>query len=309
MSKTKVCVVGAGICGLSAAAALQNKSYSVKVLEKSKGLGGRMATRRTLNGKFDHGAQFYSLKEPIEMHHSRWTSLGLVQHWFNRNQTSCFAAPKGISALAKEISSTLDIQLEHRAIEVHRHATSWNIRCENLTDTQSDILILTAPLPQSIELLKNSGISYPDELNLITYSKAIVGLFENNLPSHFGPFFSGYTENRQLKPIFSISNQQSKLVSQIPSWTITMDAEFSEKFYDESDETVLGEILRAIHEIEPKFNSTEFQLKRWRYNFPKSTYPHAHLKIQEGLYLAGDAFGGASILGALRSASSVVSAL
>ncbi|NBX83769.1 FAD-dependent oxidoreductase [bacterium] len=53
-------VIGAGISGLASARALQDQGFSVAILEKSRGLGGRMATRRDENGLWDHGVPWFS---------------------------------------------------------------------------------------------------------------------------------------------------------------------------------------------------------------------------------------------------------
>lgn len=55
----RVAVVGAGIAGITAARTLAQAGWQVTVFEKSRGAGGRMATRRTAFGGFDHGAQFF----------------------------------------------------------------------------------------------------------------------------------------------------------------------------------------------------------------------------------------------------------
>ena len=61
---TEILIVGAGLCGLHAATRLQAAGRSVLVLEKSRGLGGRAATRRWNNRPVDHGAQFFTAKNP-----------------------------------------------------------------------------------------------------------------------------------------------------------------------------------------------------------------------------------------------------
>ena len=57
----KVAIIGAGLAGLTLARRLRGFA-SVTVLEKSRGLGGRMATRRSDNFEFDHGAQFFTAR-------------------------------------------------------------------------------------------------------------------------------------------------------------------------------------------------------------------------------------------------------
>lgn len=58
-----VAVVGAGIAGLCAAERLVASGLRVLVLDKSRGIGGRMATRRLGAAVCDHGAQFFTVRE------------------------------------------------------------------------------------------------------------------------------------------------------------------------------------------------------------------------------------------------------
>ena len=58
---TRVAVIGAGLSGLVAAGQLR-KCSDVEVFEKSRGFGGRMATRYGADFEFDHGAQFFTAR-------------------------------------------------------------------------------------------------------------------------------------------------------------------------------------------------------------------------------------------------------
>ncbi len=60
---TRVAVIGAGVSGLVAAREL-SKCSEVTVFEKSRGFGGRMATRYGAGYEFDHGAQFFTARSP-----------------------------------------------------------------------------------------------------------------------------------------------------------------------------------------------------------------------------------------------------
>ena len=57
-----VVVIGAGVAGLAAADVVARAGRSVVVLEKSRGVGGRMATRRVGEAVCDHGAQFFTVR-------------------------------------------------------------------------------------------------------------------------------------------------------------------------------------------------------------------------------------------------------
>ena len=55
-----VAVIGAGITGLTVATDLAAAGHEVSLFDKSRGPGGRCATRRSTVGAFDHGAPGFS---------------------------------------------------------------------------------------------------------------------------------------------------------------------------------------------------------------------------------------------------------
>ena len=58
------CVLGSGIPG-STIANLLSKKYSVEIIDKAKGVGGRSSNKKVDGSiNFDHGLQYYSFKEP-----------------------------------------------------------------------------------------------------------------------------------------------------------------------------------------------------------------------------------------------------
>ena len=75
-------IVGAGIAGLVAARTLQNRGVRALVLDKGRGVGGRLATRNFEGGRFDYGAQFFTARNPafrglVE----EWMAAGVVAPW------------------------------------------------------------------------------------------------------------------------------------------------------------------------------------------------------------------------------------
>src|SRR5512137_2283747 len=62
MNRANIAVIGAGISGLACAHELARADARVTVFERSRGLGGRLGTRRQGNYAFDHGAQFVTAR-------------------------------------------------------------------------------------------------------------------------------------------------------------------------------------------------------------------------------------------------------
>lgn len=315
-NKTDCIVVGAGLSGLVMARRLAAAGHRVLILEKSKGVGGRIATRRDGPATYDHGAQFYkrSSREswPLD---TDWTGKGLSQVWF-QDQNSIFKnAPGGMTVLVKELAQGLQIVFEEKVISIQEMTASGLqhesllVECESGTKYESKFVFISSPLPQSRDLLKASGIAYPAELNKIDYASALVGLFEVESES---------SSVRDLKymqdvneEIFSVSNQLSKKTSSTLAFTVVMQPGWSQQHFLLEDASSLAKISHAFTEHLKNFSLDvlvkKSQLKKWRYSHPLSTYsaPHLILGAQKNIYLVGDAFGGPSLRGAVASADSV----
>ena len=119
-SQFEIAIVGAGMAGLSCAQSLQQAGYKVVVIDKSRGLGGRMATRRLQGTHADHGvcylkpksAEFQELlNQLVDRKVIRvWTDTihelsGSGQIQPPQQQAPCYAATNGISAIANSSRS------------------------------------------------------------------------------------------------------------------------------------------------------------------------------------------------------------
>lgn len=81
---TKLAIIGAGLAGLTLARRLQRHA-DITVFEKSRGVGGRMATRYANDFEFDHGAQFFTARSTAFQEFLRpLTAAGVVSCWHAR---------------------------------------------------------------------------------------------------------------------------------------------------------------------------------------------------------------------------------
>ena len=60
----KIGTIGAGISSLVCSRFLQQAGHQVIVLEKSRSLGGRCATRKFGDHLVDHGVQYFTPRDP-----------------------------------------------------------------------------------------------------------------------------------------------------------------------------------------------------------------------------------------------------
>ena len=296
METTEHLIIGAGMTGLWLGHLLNQQNKSCQVIDKSKGVGGRMATRRWNDQKFDHGAQFYKLKSESQAFHQLMTRGNLVRSIGDDK----WIALDGISQLAKHMLLNLTISLQKTVDKI--------IQLEGgiyqVTTLEGDIfsskkLILTCPLPQTLKILDQSHFTYPKSLSNLQYSKAIVFLLSSKNVVKF-PYPNPYVEPQD-SCFFSVADQNFKTGNPGSAWTVTMNPNWSDQYFDGSEEDQLSAFKKEFKHFDSSF---EFQVKKWRYSHPNQS--HISLTGQiEGhpyLYLAGDAFGGGSLNGAIRSA-------
>lgn len=94
----KVGVIGAGMAGLACAQALTGAGFGVVVIDKGRGAGGRMSSRRLATSlgevSFDHGAQYFTARTPeFVAQVRRWASDGTVAVWTGGSHDAWVGTP------------------------------------------------------------------------------------------------------------------------------------------------------------------------------------------------------------------------
>jgi renalase len=297
-------VIGAGLSGLNISRKIKNLNLgSVLVVEKSRGVGGRMATRRTLDCRFDHGAQFYRLKSDIKELHQDWKQNGISHEWFISSKGDHWCSSSGMTTFAKSIAKDLEISLEKEIQKIHYENNLWKLTSTKNEEWFCQNLIISSPIPQTVKLLGGAvNDQLLTEIKKINYTKALIALvtLEEDLmidANGYVEFDSGH--------YFSISDQRKKGVSDIPALAITMSVDFSEQEFELADELILEKILKLFIIDFPNAKIKGKELKKWRYCQPKTQFNNLFLEIVPSLFLIGDAFGGSSLLGAIRSSEAL----
>lgn len=320
---TENIIIGAGIAGLTLANRFESGKRDYIILEKSRGVGGRMATRRFDSSTFDHGAQFFKIRHDQKNFWQNFITSPLAHLWFEDNHTGYYSVKSGMTQAAKTLINKEKLKLNEKVLFIEKINSSKAIEL-NLIDkanycikTESGKIFscqniyLTCPLPQSLQILKDSAISYDADLEKIYYAKALVGLFELQTDSQLIKDFN-YAENIS-DTIYSISNQKNKGTSQSLAFTLTAQSDLSEKYFEQPDvsnlELITEQFVQFLKSIDPQadFKITQSELKKWRYSHPVSVYPkpYSEAGIGHGIYLIGDAFIRSSLMGSIQSALAV----
>lgn len=303
---TDVLIVGAGIAGLAAATDLQAAGRTVLVMDKGRGVGGRMASRRIGAARFDHGAQFMTAKHPrFAAAMAQWHQLGVVSEW-HRGSGAAHIRWRGnpaMTAVAKHLARDLRVRLQTRIVSLRRTATSWLAEVESGEALQANAVILTPPIPQSLGLLDAGNVEVPPDIRAdldgIQYERCLAVMAVLDAPARVPP--PGGLAPPEA-PIAWIADNQAKGISPIPAVTLHATPAFSVENGD-GDRTLNGQ--RLLQAAAPWLGAqvTEFQVHAWRYSKPIQVLPAKTLMLSRSppLFLAGDAFGGPRVEGAALS--------
>lgn len=150
--ETSVAVIGAGMAGLACARELQRAGFSVRVFDKGRGLGGRIATRRVENGAFDHGCLSVRARERGFAGYLEETeAAGAAAPW---PAAQAAVGLPGMSGLVKPLAADLDIQNSAEITELKQAADGWLLHTlGGGEEGPFDRVALAIPQPQARRLV------------------------------------------------------------------------------------------------------------------------------------------------------------
>ncbi len=305
-----IVVVGAGLSGLTAARSLQEKGHNVVVLDKGRGLGGRMATRRisTPDGSiavFDHGAQFFTVRDQqFQKLVDGWITNGVVREWCRGfvadDGHPRYVVNSGMAALTKHIAQGLDVRTSTLVFAVKpcdADPTKWTVVIDDNSRIDCDAVVMTCPLPQSYSLTVTTGVELPQDLLLTDYDRTIGLLAVLDGPSAVPA--PGGLQNPD--DVFSwIGDNQAKGISDIPAITFHANPAWSSAHWDDSLEDGLALITHAAQKYLGNAKIVASEYKKWRFATPRKLWPDPYFAAGT-LVFAGDAFAGPKVEGAVLS--------
>ncbi|APX95486.1 NAD(P)/FAD-dependent oxidoreductase [Natronorubrum daqingense] len=319
----RIGIVGAGAAAAGAAHAIDAglEDASITVLEKSRGLGGRAATRRRSDVRYDYGANYVKsgdervdelLTETLEtdglsdVSEPIWTfdGTGEVSEGRDADERK-WTYESGVTQLAKRLFGRTDatVHRETRVETLSRNASDETWRLEDGSGTRwgpFDAIVVTPPAPQTAELVRtaewdhDSRDSLVEAIDGVPYRTIWTGVFHYPFALE-RPYYAlvntdkdheiGWLAREECKPGHVPDGESLLIVQANHEWSVERTDADPEATLEELAE-LTAELLEDDRLLEPDW--TDHQC--WRYAQPEAEVSQEPLGRAEsvGLYCLGD---------------------
>jgi predicted NAD/FAD-dependent oxidoreductase len=274
-------IVGAGIAGVACARTLLQAGHRVTVFERETVPGGRMASVSTPFGRFDSGAQYFTVRDPrfaralqtatrickpwsanlvrVLDAHGRVAEAalpGMERHW---------VAQPGMDALVIDwaeplgdalVTQTQVTRIERDALDAKR----WQLRTAGNDDSQRvysgfDAVLLAVPPARTRELLDKGRLSGKlsqkiESVRIAPCWTLMIAFPQANQPtlSHLGPQWNAARSNHHR--VAWLARESSKPGRDlIERWTVQASPTWSQEHLRDDRSRVEAKLLRAFAEI------------------------------------------------------------
>ena len=316
----RLCIVGAGLAAAGMADALSEEGISITVLEKSRGVGGRAATRRRNGCRYDHGANY--IKDSDERTRELLESLGTdglvdidAPVWpfdadgriseSERPEAHKWTWEAGITQLAQRLFGRTDAEIrkETRVDALREDPAGWTISdTDGTTHGPFDAVVLTPPAPQTADLLRATElvdgeddlVAAIDAVDQVPYRtiRAVMLHYPFEIDR---PYYAVVNDDREhdigwlaresCKPGHVPAGEELLVVQMAPDWSTAN--------YDTALDDAASEVAETAAQLLGDDRLTEpdwIDDQGWRYALPDAGVDSEAVEPLEahGLYVAGD---------------------
>lgn len=314
IQKPSVAVIGAGMSGLVCASHLIDADFAVKVYDKGRGSGGRMSTRREGRFQFDHGAQYFTCRDPqFALFIDTLIDLGVVAQWEGRiysyengsltdleGDITRYIGIPTMSAVTRHLASRCNVSYDTLVERIEREGEEWLLfDSEGKMLGSYGALVLAVPAPQAQRLLA----ALPELLVKVSEAEmapcwAVMLGFSERLELNFdGLFINGSS-------LSWAARNSSKYGREGETWVLHATAEWSAEHIEREESVITDLLSREFQNLTglERFLPVYTAAHRWRYALPVRTLNEVSIfHLTYGIGICGDWCAAPRVEGAFLS--------
>ncbi|PAV24558.1 FAD-dependent oxidoreductase [Tamilnaduibacter salinus] len=313
------------MAGLTAGLMLRDRGVAVTVFEKSRGPGGRLASKRVDGGSLDIGAQYFTVRDPgfraFLDHHTGPGQYGAWQarlsyerpdgHWESFHEAERWVGMPRMTAISRALSQGLDCCFETRIHSiVRRKDGAWClIGPDGEQQGDFDAVLVTAPPEQARGLLSESNLWLADDPVFHERPLAPCWAVGVHFPVPTGLGMDGMsTQHHALQ--WAANNSSKPDRDEAGEWWVLHGrAEWSEANRASDPDTVIETLLEAFTE-KTGFRGVPDEVLAHRWLYARETArddgPLYKWFDDHGIGVCGDWLSSGRVEGAWASASALV---
>lgn len=324
-SNPSVAIIGAGISGLSCAQALQRAGLQVSVFEKSRGVAGRMSTRRGDGWECDHGTQYFTATSiEFEAEVSRWIEAEVAEPWCPRlvsidvggsiepvAKASRFVGTPRMTSPAGWLAEDLQVTLNTAITGLTPRHGAWFLDTATSVSIQTpfDWVVFAMPAPQIGALLEGVQTDWGSLLGTVGMMPCWTVMAQVEGGGDPG-FEAAFVSGGPLGWIALNNSKPRRLGSE--TWTLQATDTWSQAHLEDPAEAVEAELIAAFQHL-TGLRVLSCRSHRWRYSSASSPLETDHLIDRlQSLGACGDWAGGSKVqaawLSGLRLAEAILEA-
>jgi len=304
----RIAIIGAGMAGIACARALVAAGHAPVILDKGRGVGGRMATRRlpALGVQFDHGAQYVSARDPaFAAVLAGLEQTGGAARWDIGTPGTRHVGLPGMSGLARALAEGLDIRSGVQVSAVAPQGNGWRLDLPKGA-ALFDRVVITAPAAQAAALLP-AGHALAAQIAAARHDPCLtlMAAFPADTPR---PFVAEADEHAPLSWIAQDSAKPGRPEGAAVAWVAQAGPDWSRAQLELAPEDIAARMLpllaarigvdagRAVHAV----------AHRWRYARVAQALGLPFLRDAGGrVYAGGDWCLGARVEAAWQSGTAI----
>lgn len=333
---TDTVIIGAGVAGLTVARALNQAGHDVLVLEKSRGLGGRSATRTRHGNRIDHGAQYFTVRdERFQKQVDTWLTAGIATVWTHNLHkvmgAQVIAPPPGhvgypryvfsagMNGIGKDLAQGVTVRLETRATTITQTNSGFNVTTDTGEVISAGKVIVNTPAEQALALCKELDLAEVkgvlEQVSLRPCIAVLAGYDPTYIPDWQGIRVADNSLGGVSWLSFDSGKRDDAHAHEHTVIVIHATPEFSETHYQRYDsdrEGVIADLLKDASIIVPWLEAPLWtDSQRWRYALANKPHNSRYLQASScgELYFCGDWCGGAKVEAAYLSGLALANTL